>query len=264
MRVSTDFDSDTAVHEREPGVFHAVVHDRWTTDGGHANGGYALSICLQALRLRLQHPDPLAVSAFFQRRVPNGPVQVVTEAARSGRRLSAGEARLMQDGKELVRVVASFTDLAAAAGRTEVTPSPPRLPPPADCVDLFGYAGPNGVGIAGRLQCRAPELPGWQTGKPGGRAHAEFWMRFADGREADTLSLPGMVDMTMPAVFDLGEFSSTTIELTVHVRARPVPGWLACRVSTNFLMDGYHDEDFEIWDSSGQLVAQSRQLALLG
>lgn len=41
------------------------------------------------------------------------------------------------------------------------------------------------------------------------------------------------------------------------------PGWLACRSSTRHLLNGTHDEDFEIWDSSGQLVAQARQLALL-
>jgi hypothetical protein len=50
----------------------------------------------------------------------------------------------------------------------------------------------------------------------------------------------------------------------MHVRARPAPGGLACRVSTNYLIDGYHEEDFEISDSTGRLVAQSRQLALLG
>jgi len=54
----------------------------------------------------------------------------------------------------------------------------------------------------------------------------------------------------------------TTIELTVHLRARPAPGWVAFRTSTRFLSAGYFEEDAELWDSAGVLVAQSRQLAL--
>ncbi len=49
----------------------------------------------------------------------------------------------------------------------------------------------------------------------------------------------------------------------MHVRARPAPGWLACRSYTRFVTGGYHEEDFEVWDSAGVLVAQSRQLALV-
>ncbi len=49
----------------------------------------------------------------------------------------------------------------------------------------------------------------------------------------------------------------------MHLRARPAPGWLACRSWTNYVGGGYHEEDFEAWDSAGTLVAQSRQLALL-
>ena len=51
--------------------------------------------------------------------------------------------------------------------------------------------------------------------------------------------------------------------MTVHVRGRPAPGWLTCRVATRYVVDGYHEEDFEIWDAAGRIVAQSRQLALL-
>ena len=56
---------------------------------------------------------------------------------------------------------------------------------------------------------------------------------------------------------------SSTVELTVHVRAMPAPGWLACRISTRYVEGGYAEEDFEVWDSAGALVAQSRQLILI-
>lgn len=265
------FDADTALVCSDDGhSFTADVSDRWAV-GDHVNGGYVLSICLRALQQVLGRPDPLVVSAFFQRRVFPGPAEVAVETARTGRRLATGEARLLQHGQELVRVVASFADLSQASGPTVVTGAAPVLPPPQDCLDLFQPEPSSDVppdaaspGIAGRLECRTPQLPGWRHGSPSGQARSEFWLRLAGGRPADSLLLPGLVDMAVPAVFELGQFATTTIELTVHVRARPAPGWLACRVSTNYLIDGYHEEDFEIWDSTGRLVAQSRQLALLG
>jgi len=262
------FDVDTAVEGSGP-RFSATVSDRWSVGGPHANGGYVLSVCLRALARTLDKPDPLAVSAFFQRRVLPGPAEVDVDLARSGRRLATGEARLLQGGQEAVRVVASFADLSQAGGPTLVSRSAPVLPPPQDCLDLFsgdlaGASGLEAPGIAGRLEYRTPRLPGWRQGAPSGDAAAEFWLRLAGGRPADTMLLPGLVDMAVPAVFELGHYVTTTIELTVHVRARPAPGWLACRVSTRYLIEGYHEEDFEVWDSTGQLVAQSRQLALLG
>src|SRR6185436_5946367 len=106
-------------------------------------------------------------------------------------------------------------------------------------------------------------MPGWTNGKPSGDPSAVFWMRFRDGRPADTLSLAMLVDAAWPAVLEIGAAGSVTVQLTVHVRARPAPGWLACRVSTRYVTKGYHEEDFEIWDTTGTLVAQSRQLAVL-
>jgi len=54
-----------------------------------------------------------------------------------------------------------------------------------------------------------------------------------------------------------------TVELTAHVRASPAPGWLRCRFSTRFVTAGFLEEDGEVWDSTGRLVGQSRQLALV-
>jgi len=47
------------------------------------------------------------------------------------------------------------------------------------------------------------------------------------------------------------------------VRARPAPGWLACAFTTRFVTGGFLEEDGEVWDATGRLVAQSRQLALV-
>ena len=89
-------------------------------------------------------------------------------------------------------------------------------------------------------------------------------MRLREGGGDDTLALALLVDAAAPAVMELGARGSTTVELTLHVRRRPRQGWFACRATTHSLLDGWHDEDFEVWDAEGNLVAQSRQLARLG
>ena len=84
-------------------------------------------------------------------------------------------------------------------------------------------------------------------------------MRFVDGREPDPLALTMIVDALPPPVFDLGAVGWVpTIELTVHVRAMPAPGWLRMWATTRFLQGGYLEEDVEVWDSAGPRWWRSR------
>src|SRR5215472_6089768 len=263
------FDEDSrVVAAGAAGAFTAELTGRWNGTAGAVNGGYMLATCVRALTLGLPFPDPIVVSGFFLRPGAAGPATVRTSVIRSGRTMAFGESALSQDGKDVVRATAAFTRLggtgqdgAGQDGPVFLDGTPPALPPPAECVGVpvasFGRAS-----IAERIEFRSAELPGWFRGQPSGRPASEFWMRFADGREADLLSLPLLVDSTAPSVLELGA-GSTTIQLTVHLRAHPAPGWLACRGTTRFVSLGYHEEDFEVWDSAGTLVAQSRQLALI-
>jgi acyl-CoA thioesterase len=254
---------DTAVVSIAEGRYGRTLSSHFNNPPGNINGGYGLAVCLRALAAEMQHPDPLVISATYLRPAHPGPVEIAVEKIRSGRRHSVGEARLVQNGAEALRVVATFTDLSGLTGRTHVALTPPVLPAPADCFDPNERLVLNPNSVRARTETRWPSAPAYITGNPSGDARAEFWLRLADDEDADVFALASLVDMAAPAVFELGEFSTTTVELTVHLRARPAPGWFACRVSTNFLIGGYHDEDFEMWDSTGQLVAQSRQLQLL-
>jgi len=256
------YDVDTAVEAVADHRFAAAITDRWNVLGGRPNGSYVMGVCLQALTRVMPAPDPLVVSAFFLRPTLPGLAEVQTAIVRSGRRISTGEATLYQDGKETLRVSAAFSDLRAA-GRTVLLGAPPVLPPPDEALDLMGGRVIPELTIAQRVEYRVAARPGWARGEPNGRPSQEFWLRFRDGREPDLLSLASLVDAAAPPVLELGETGSATIELTVHLRAHPAPGWLACRAATRFVIGGYHEEDFEIWDSTGALVAQSRQLALL-
>jgi acyl-CoA thioesterase len=256
------FDADTSVCASGalPDEFAAELTGRWNGTNGAVNGGYMLAICLRALGPRMPFPDPIVISGFFLRPGTPGPATIRTSLTRSGRTTAFGEAVLVRDGKEVVRAAAAFAAFGSD-GPVFVEGAPPGLPPPSECVGVpvgsFGLAT-----IAERIEFCSAALPGWFRGEPTGRPSSEFWIRFADGRDADVYSLPLLVDSTAPSVLELG-VTSTTVQLTVHLRAHPAPGWLACRASARFVSGGYHEEDMDVWDSAGTLVAQSRQLAML-
>ena len=258
-----DFDAAIALSGEGP-VFGAVLDGRW--DGqASTNGGFLIALATRAIGAVLPFPDPVVVSGFFLRPGTPGPAEIRTEVIQAGRTTGFGQAGLYRDGKQVLRATAAYTDLDAAAardGRSYAGGQPPDQPPPEQCQVLRRVIVPP-ITLVDRIEYRVAELPSWVTRTPpSGNPVYEGWMRFADGREPDLLSLPLFVDAVAPAGLELGLRRMTTVELTVHLRARPAPGWLAFRTLTRYLEGGYFEEDAEIWDSGGRLVAQSRQLAL--
>ena len=262
------FDEDTRVDPAPGGGYDATVGSRWDGVPGAPNGGYLLSIAVRALAAETALPDPVTVSAMFLRPGRHGAAHVDTAVLKSGRRIGFGTATLSQAGGDVVRAQAAFADLGRADAPTLAYEGggPPDLPPPADCTDPVTMrpdtASHAETSVMARLELRMPELPGWAMGRPAGRPSGALWVRMRDGREPDPLSLLQFADGMPPVVADLGGWS-TTVELTVHVRARPAPGWLRARIDTRHVGHGFHEEDVELWDSTDTLVAQSRQLGLV-
>lgn len=259
----------------DAGRYTGHVHPSWNI-GTNPNGGYLMALAVAGLRMRApQHPDPLSVTVHYLRPGLGGArCDVDARILRSGRTLSTGRATLIQDGTARLEVLAALGDLgdpaapggAPASGAppaAAIEPPMPAMPPPQDCVARSGDAQGVVLPILDRVEVRLhPDEAGAGAA---GRAQVTGWIRFRDGRPPDALAALLFADAFPPSVFGLLGMVGwvPTIELTVHVRRRPAPGWMLGRFTTADLADGRMIEDGALWDSAGRLVAQSRQLALL-
>jgi acyl-CoA thioesterase len=255
------FMQDTAVSARAENVYDAHVTDRWSI-GGRPNGGYLVGIVLTAIGKSIAHPDPLTSTAHFLSPAEPGPARVSVDVVKRGRSVSTAQAVLRQGERDRLLVLSTFGDLDSAQGHTRILEDKPDPGPqlissqgraiPFPIVERFEFLLPPEQALAAAGQPTSTDGP------------AEFFgrIRFADDMPANMYSLPLLVDAFPPAVFNLGLFGWTpTLELTVHGRGRPVPGWLTLRVKTHYLINGFMEEDGELWDETESLVAQSRQLA---
>jgi acyl-CoA thioesterase len=265
-----EFDRLTAVTPDAGTTYVAELSPGWVVGGG-INGGYLLAVMGQALRAAVPtKPDPLAVSAHYVSASTPGPASISVDVGREGGSVATAAVELGQVGTTRITALATCGDLARFAERApdvRTRATEPALPPPEECVRSTGAPAEVKafVPMLDRFDLRLdPAHAGWGTGEPGMTGVIAGWFRFADGREPDALSLLTVCDVLPPATFDLGMPGwAPTLELTVHVRARPAPGWLRVRHETRNLAGGMFEEDCEIWDSAGRLVAQSRQLALV-
>ncbi len=270
-----EFDTAMQLHAEGDGAWRGAFDDVWAI-GNAINGGVVMALGLTALGRHLEadpaetnrHVDPIMMSAYFMTPSLGGPSTINTQTLRCGRRLSTGQVSVVQDGPdgepvERMRALASFGNLDSVE-TVRQTP-PPDLPPPDQC--LPSSAAPpeflQHSEFLDRVDLRLdPDTAGWAMGRPSKRGVMRGWLRLKDGREPDTTMLMWALDAFPPVAFDLGIFGwAPTLEFTGHIRRRPEPGWLRVVISSDTMTGDLMEEDATIWDSAGNVVAQSRQLA---
>jgi acyl-coenzyme A thioesterase PaaI-like protein len=236
-----------------------VTLDPGWSIGDKPNGGYLMAVVANAAVHAVERAHPLATSAHFLRPPAAGPAQVRVEVVKTGRTAAAARAVLWQSGRACLDVLVTAGDLPTDDPAYDAAAAP-ALPPPQECVGRPADVGdiPLLDNVDVRLDSATPPVPG---GDPVIRG----WTRLADGTAPDALALLLAVDVCPPTVFRLGAYGwAPTVELTTLVRALPAPGWLAFEARATHVRGGWFDEEARVWDSRGQLVAQSRQLALAG
>ncbi|MFC4053352.1 thioesterase family protein [Actinomadura syzygii] len=256
----TGFGDATAVERVEDGRYKADL------DGGFAigealNGGYLMAVLARAAMDASPHAHPVSTAANFHRVAKAGPAQVFVEPRKEGRTAASALVTLVQDDRPTVDALIVTGTLDSAAEPGYAGDRPTGLPPLDDCTEFLPPSGSRG--FADQVDMRFDRTTmGWLDGRPSGRPEVRAWFRLRDGHEPDACSLALAVDALPPVALNLGAQGwAPTVELTWHMRAVPAPGWLALHGTGRLLADGWFDEEVEVWDSAGRLVAQSRQLA---
>jgi acyl-coenzyme A thioesterase PaaI-like protein len=280
----TIFDEATAVTRRAEGLYAALPDARFAmvapggTTPSAINGGALLATVMRAVLAESPLPHPVATSAHFLRVAAIAPAEVQVTWLKQGRTTATARAALVQDGKVIldttittgevpgpVAAEAAATPDASGAGPDGLTWTgrPPAFPAIEDCLNLGqwrGTTGPDGTsGYAAQVEVLMdPATAGWRRNEPSGLPEMRGYFQLRDRQDPDAYVLA-------LAVVGLGATSwAPTVELTWYMRAVPCPGPLAVAARARHVSGGWFDEEAEVWDASGRLVAQSKQLARVG
>jgi acyl-CoA thioesterase len=257
-----DFVSDTAVTPAGDGVFDCEFHPAWWVIMG-PNGGYLAAIVTRALEAVVPDGRPLrSLTLHYMRAPKEGLAQVRTETAREGRSVSFMRATIEQGGDAQALALAVFA--ADREGLELNTAAPPEIPAPED-VPLQGETRLQAPPFAQNFDFR-PAI----GGKPfegADEAITGGWLWPKQGPEQlDAALAVALCDSWFPALFTATEapLAVPTLDLTVHLRASlPRPAdWVLGTFWTRCARAGFLEEDGELFSRDGELLAQSRQLAL--
>jgi acyl-coenzyme A thioesterase PaaI-like protein len=262
---------DAVVERSAADVWSVSFDERWNV-GRNQNGGVVLAVASTALATAVDKPDPLTVTGHYLRAISAGTGFVRASAVRRGSTTATGVAEVWQEDKERLRVIGTFGDhdvRSTAPDYVGERPAPP-LPSPEQCTDLFDIllespAGSRALTRSLRnFEIRVAPGSGWGLDSRE-RPSLSGWIRL---RGVDTITsdlLVAIADGFPPTLMSSIEIGwLPTLELTVHTLARPAADepWLRAELRTQACTTDLVDEDGELWDATGRLVARFRQLAL--
>ncbi|MFG2073603.1 Thioesterase-like superfamily protein [Nonomuraea maritima] len=260
----TKFDEATQAIRVDENTYDVCLDPGYSI-GGPLNGGYLMAVILRAAVDASPFDHPVSTTAQFHRAPVPGPAQVRVEPLKAGRTAAFARVTLVQDG------VPQIEGLVTTATLHDVEPiyadkAAYEMPPVERCVKLPDPKPESGMTLNAQMELLFdPPTIGWLKGESTGRPESRAYFRMTEPQDPDPYVLALAVDALPPVVFSAGGRGwAPTVDLTWHLRALPAPGRLTLLGSGRLVADGWFDEEVEVRDSTGRLVAQSRQLARVG
>ena len=254
------FDQDILFEPGENFSFSGHITENWSING-IPNGGYLMAILAKAMLCHSEMKSTPIITANFLNRCEPGAAEVMIEKMSASKQFNRFQARLNQKGKEKTRAFGTFVDENSECLLERCEASAPEIAELEKCVSVPEI--PNYTFFSQMDVRMDPVCTGWISGKLSEISESKGWIKFKKDRPFDLLSILLIADAFPPAVLSSQGIVAwvPTIELSVNIRKIPTTDWLKCRFRTRFITCGLLEEDGEIWDPKGELIAISRQIA---
>lgn len=263
------FDQALALTAQAGDEFLGASHPAyWNMVGPY--GGITAATLLNAVML---HPkrlgEPVSLTVNYASAVVAGPFRVVAQPVRTNRSTQHWVVTLWQtDANGEDGVVTTATALTAVPRTTwgvdEITM--PAVPAPSEVplVPLF-----KGVAWTQRYEVRpiSGAIPTvWDGG--GSTSLTQMWVRDAEPRPLDLLSLAAMADVFYPRVWlrRATHVPAGTVSMTIYFHASAAQlaatgtGCLLAQAQAQVIRNGFFDQTAQLWNEAGELLVTSHQV----
>ena len=264
------FSEAMEMQELEAGRLVAHFDRSWWVVNG-PNGGVIAALMVRAAQHCLAEDRCVrTVTTHFVSAPKEGSVTIEVTVERQGKIAGFASLRMLQQDRLIATSLVAVAEVDQVPHQWEQR-NFPKLPALEDCWMM--KTPPPLVPLHSRWDRR------WGLGVPGqpdtstvaGGYEAGGWIRLSEPEPFDEALLAAMADAWVPAIMAHTDLAvhAPTLELTVQFRADPRELKMTsdnyCAAVFRQLSggEGFVDETGEIWSPDGQLLALSRQLAVL-
>ena len=238
--------------------------------GNTPHGGYLMAVMHKALTNILPHSTAISSSVQYLDRIDAAPFELEVETFKISRGSSSGIVKLKQNSKICTTFTGTCSDFEFMKGYDGLSKPLPEIFKDKDKKD---YVKMNYDKISKgftpafiqQLECLVhPDHAWWNRDLDNNKDNEARCSAFLEmeGGIPDQFCLSFYSDILPPVVSNkygpLGWIP--TITLTTHIRQLPLTPVVYADFRATDINKGYFEQDCNIWDLNGNLVASSRQL----
>ena len=239
--------------------------------GNTPHGGYLMAIMHKALTTILPHSTAISSSVQYLDRIDAKPFELEVEIFKASKGSSSGIVKLKQDDKICTTFTGTCSDFEFMKGHDDLQKPLPEIfieKNKNDYVKMNYDKISKGFtpSFIQQLECLIhPDHAWWNreidNKSKDNKARCSAFLEM-EGGQPDQFCLSFYSDILPPVVCNkygpLGWIP--TITLTTHIRQLPTTSQLYADFIATDINKGYFEQDCNIWDLNGNLVASSRQL----